>query len=124
MEGLTFDTGALIALERKRQRMAQIFARAVERRMRMTVPAIVFAEWWRGAGPLASRIRESMIIEPVDESLAAIAGEAMAVVKGATINDAIVMASAATRGDGVYTSDYDDLTALGRRFPSVRVLAV
>jgi predicted nucleic acid-binding protein len=124
MEGLTFDTGALIALERRRQRMSQIFARAVERRMRITVPAVVFGEWWRSAGPLATKIRQAVTIEPLSESLAAAAGEAMAAVRNATVNDAIVMASAATRGDGVYTSDYDDLATLTRRFPSVRVLSV
>ena len=30
MNGLTFDTGALIALERRRRRMAQIYRIAVE----------------------------------------------------------------------------------------------
>ena len=36
--------------------------------------------------------------------------------------DAIVMASAASRGDIVYTSDFEDLSRLGRCFPSVRVM--
>jgi len=34
------------------------------------------------------------------------------------------MASAAQRGDIVYTSDFDDLTRLTGRFPAVRVLGV
>jgi hypothetical protein len=34
-----------------------------------------------------------------------------------------VMASAARRGDVVYTSDIDDLQRLSAYFPSVRVLA-
>jgi len=38
--------------------------------------------------------------------------------------DAIVMASAASRGDVVYTSDFEDLTRLRAHFRSVRVLAV
>jgi len=38
--------------------------------------------------------------------------------------DAIVMASAASRGDVVYTSDFDDLERLRSFFPSVRVLVV
>jgi len=33
----------------------------------------------------------------------------MAAVKGATTNDAIVVASAAQRGDSIFTSDVDDL---------------
>jgi hypothetical protein len=42
----------------------------------------------------------------------------------ATTIDVIVMASAALRGDIVYTSDYDDLTRLGAYFRGVRVLPV
>jgi hypothetical protein len=38
--------------------------------------------------------------------------------------DAAVMASAALRGDVVYTSDVDDLEQLREHFPSVRVLRV
>jgi hypothetical protein len=38
-----------------------------------------------------------------------VAGEALGKVRTATVVDAIVMASAASRGDVVYTSDYDDL---------------
>ena len=52
------------------------------------------------------------------------AGEAIAAVPSATAVDAIVMASAAQRGDVVYTSDFEDLERLRQRFPSVRVLRV
>ena len=38
--------------------------------------------------------------------------------------DAIVMASAAQRGDLVYTSDVGDLEKLRSYFPEVRVLAI
>jgi hypothetical protein len=38
--------------------------------------------------------------------------------------DALVMASAARRGDVVYTSDFADLDRLRSFFPSVRVLSV
>ncbi len=51
-------------------------------------------------------------------------GEALAAVKGATLVDAVVMASAATRGDIVYTADVTDLERLRRHFPGVRVLSV
>ena len=53
-----------------------------------------------------------------------LAGEAMAAVRGATTVDAIVMASAAQRGDAVFTSDVDDLERLRAFFPSVRVFHV
>ena len=63
-------------------------------------------------------------VELVDMALAKNAGEALAAVPGATAIDALVMASAARRGDAVFTSDFDDLTRLQAFFPSVRVLAV
>ena len=45
-------------------------------------------------------------------------------VKDATLVDTVVMASAALRGDVVYTCDVDDLGRLQRYFPAVRVLGV
>jgi hypothetical protein len=38
--------------------------------------------------------------------------------------DALVTASAARRGDVVYTSDFEDLDRLRSYFPTVRVLSV
>jgi hypothetical protein len=43
---------------------------------------------------------------------------------GATPVDAIVMASAAQRGDAVYTNDISDLERLRAFFPGVRVFGV
>lgn len=122
MSGITFDTGALIALEHRRQRMKEIIERALARDQTITVPTHVVGEWWRGRTGLRDRILESVDVEPLTEDLAKIAGEALAAVSGATLVDAVVMASAASRGDIVYTSDVDDLEKLRRRFPSVRVL--
>jgi predicted nucleic acid-binding protein len=124
LRNLTFDTGALIALERRRQRMRAIVERALEREQRITVPADVIGEWWRGHTEVRDAILASVDIEPLSERLAKIAGEALASVKRSTLVDAIVMASAATRGDIVYTSDVGDLQRLQKYFPSVRVLGV
>ena len=55
--------------------------------------------------------------------MARLAGLALTLVPRAQTIDAIVMASAATRGDIVYTGNVADLERLGRRFPGVRVLA-
>jgi predicted nucleic acid-binding protein len=123
MEGLTLDTGALVALERRRQRMAEIFIRAKQRGTRITIPAVVVAEWWRKRTDAAEAILRACDLEPMDVALARRAGEAIAVVTTAQTNDAIVMASAARRGDIVYTSDVSDLERLRRHFPAVRVLA-
>lgn len=123
MEGLTFDTGALIALERRRQRMAEIFIRAKQRGTRITIPAVVVAEWWRKRSDAVEAIFRACDLEPMDIALARRAGEAIAAVPNAQTIDAVVMASAAHRGDIVYTSDVSDLERLRRHFPAVRVLA-
>lgn len=122
MTGLTLDTGALIALERRHQRMAQIYRIAVEEGLPVTVPAPVLAEWWRGRTDAREMILRGVRIEPLDADLAKLAGDALAAIVKATAIDAIVMASAARRGDIVYTSDIADLSRLQGFFPSVRVL--
>lgn len=124
MTGITFDTGVLVALERRRQRAREIVERALAREQRITVPADVVGEWWRGRTDLRDAILASVDVEPLSEVLAKVAGEALGAVRGATLVDAIVMASAASRGDLVYTSDVDDLEQLRAYFPAVRVLAV
>lgn len=45
--GLTFDTWALIGLERYRHHMRKVFDVAVSHDVRITAPALVVAEWWR-----------------------------------------------------------------------------
>ena len=122
MTGLTFDTGALIALERRKLRMRQVVERALAKDQTITVPADVVGEWWRGHTDLRDRILESVDVEPLTLTLAKIAGEALAAVPGSTLVDAIVVASAASRGDIIYTSDVDDLERLRRVFPGIRIL--
>lgn len=122
--GVTFDTGALIALERRGQRIRKVLERATEQKVRITVPAAVVTEWWRSRNDVRERILAAVRIEPLSEGLAKLAGEALAAVKGATAIDAIVMASAAQRGDVVYTADVADLTKLAEYFPVVRVLGI
>ncbi len=124
MTGFTFDTGALIALERRRQRMSNILARALALDIPITVPTVVVGEWWRGRTDVREAILESVDVEPLTGALAKRAGEALAVVAGAGLVDAVVMASAASRGDIVFSSDTDDLEQLRRFFPAVRVLGV
>jgi len=122
---ITFDTGALIALERRSARMLRIVAAVSQTDARITIPTVVLAEWWRGRpSKRMARLLDGALLEPLAPRLARIAGEAVAAVKGATTNDAIVVASAAQRGDAVFTSDVDDLGRLASYFRSVRVLHV
>jgi predicted nucleic acid-binding protein len=124
LTGITLDTGVLIALERRSQRATALFQRALARDLVITVPADVVGEWWRGRTDLRVALLQSVDVEPLTEPLAKLAGEALAVVRGATLVDAIVMASAAQRDDVVYSSDLDDLQRLQRQFPGVRVVRI
>lgn len=122
--GLTFDTGALIALERRTQRIWEIYRTALHDAVPVTVPVAVVIEWWRGRSDARERILAGLRVEPLNLALAQAAGDAIASVRSASAVDAVVMASAALRGDVVYTSDPDDLEKLRRHFPTVRVLSV
>lgn len=119
---LTFDTGALIALERADKRMRVVLDTASVEHVPVTVPAVVVAEWWRGSSRRRLDILEAIDVEPTTERIARIAGEAVAALPGTTVVDAIVMASAAQHGGIVYTSDVRDLERLRSRFPGVRLL--
>jgi hypothetical protein len=123
-DGITFDIGALIALERRSIRARHVLERATELKIRITAPSAVITEWWRGRSDLRDYIVSAVRIEPLSERVAKLAGEALAAVRGSTPLDAIVMASAAQRGDIVYTSDVADLLALTAHFRAVRVLAI
>jgi hypothetical protein len=123
-QGATFDTGMLIALERRKQRAWAIYRRLRERRAPVTIPTPVVGEWWRGRTDLREAICLSAYVEPLSIAIARLAGNALAAVPGAQIIDAFVMSSASLRGDIVFTSDFEDLERLRVFFPGVRVLAV
>jgi predicted nucleic acid-binding protein len=123
--GLTLDTGALIALERRDRRMWDLLDAATSAGVVITVPAGVLAEWWRGSSRRREEILAMFNVEPLGERLAKVTGEALAAVKGATVVDAMVMVSAALRGDVVYTSDENDLVRLrDGHFPNTHVIRV
>jgi predicted nucleic acid-binding protein len=121
---IVFDTGALVALERRKQRALRIWATARRDQIEIAVPGAVIVEWWRGRTDVRERILAGMLVEPVDERLGRAAGEAIAATPEATVVDATVMALAARYGATVFTSDVDDLENLRAFFPGVRVLSV
>ena len=88
--------------------------------LRIVVPMVVLGEWWRGKTKARDLLVASVQLEPLTELLAKLAGEALAKVRKATFVDAVVMASAAQRGDVVYTSDQRDLDRLWSHFTAVR----
>ena len=118
MTGATFDTGALIALERRDVGMAIKLRVLHQAGVPITIPANAVVEWWRKEHGQAA-ILDLGTVEPVTESLAKVAGESLGKVRGATAIDATVMASAAQRGDRVFTSDPPDMERLKGHFRSV-----
>ena len=123
MAGLTLDSGALIGLERRDHRIRGSLPPRCA-----TTSGSPFLRGPRRVVARPDRLAEDILaavdVEPFDEALAKAAGEALAVIPTATAVDAVVMASAARRGDVVYTSDFDDLARLQTYFRAVRVLAV
>ncbi|TMQ03978.1 MAG: hypothetical protein E6J90_52525 [Deltaproteobacteria bacterium] len=123
---LTFDTGALIGLERRRHAIRKVFVTAIENDVPIVVPTVVIAEWWRRGAHEKERaaILRSVRVEALGVHTARLAGIAVGLVPGAGTIDAIVMASAALRGDTVYTSDLDDLARLRDRVPEFAAVQV
>src|SRR5258708_30655099 len=121
----TFDTGMLIALERRKPRATEAMRAIVRRGLLPVVPAVAYAEWWRGRSEIREAILDMVVVEDMPAALVRAAGEALGAVRGASLADAVVMASAALRGGGVvYTSDVGDLARLQRHFQTVLVVPV
>lgn len=126
-QGFTFDTGMLIALERRHQRAIQIHREARLTGTPVTVPSAVIGEWWRGRTDVRDDILASVHVESLTETIAKLAGLACAKLKDVEVKltiDAYVMSSAALRGDVVFTADAGDLMRLQAFFPSVRVFSI
>lgn len=119
---IVFDTGALVALERRKQRMLEVWATARALERPILTPAVVVGEWWRGRTDRREALLLGVRVVPIDGALSRLAGEALAATPRATLVDAIVMAVAAQHDAVVYTSDLDDLEHLRSFFPGVRVL--
>jgi predicted nucleic acid-binding protein len=128
---VVLDTGALIGLDKQRpgERLRVLVATAAAAERRLHIPAVVVAEWWRGDNLAHHRNAKMFKVEPVTEVIARSAGEALKTIsKDRRVSalltiDAIVMATAASLGAVVYTSDFDDLDRFTRFFDA-RVLTI
>ena len=126
MNGLTYDTGMLIAAEGDRRDAWALHRRALERGLLPVITAGVLAQAWRGGPqPSLSRMLDGCRIEPIDEPRARAAGRACARASSSDVVDAVVVVTALDRGDRVVTSDPDDLlriaSALGRKLAVLRI---
>lgn len=124
-QGVTLDTGALIALDRGDKRMIALLQGAVTTRAVFRVPAGVVAQAWR-SGPtqavLARFLRsESVTIVPLDGEHARACGELCAATRTSDVIDASVVLTARTHRDSIITSDIDDIRLLD---PSSKLIAI
>lgn len=114
MTGITFDTGALIALDRNNREVWAFLRRAAARGEVPAVPSVVVAQAWRGGASqaLLARALDVCQSEALDDDLARRAGALCGRSGTADIVDAVVVESAARRHGLILTSDPDDLDYL------------
>ena len=119
-----FDSGALIAAERGKERAARFLRLVRIGRARVLVPLPVIAEWWRGRTDAREEILASTQVVASLEAAKA-AGVALARMKRVDAKltiDAIVMATAALTDAIVVTGDASDFDVLASHFVGVPVL--
>ena len=116
MNGITFDAGGLIALDRNDRRVLTLIARATERGMRITIPATALAQAIRNPARqarLSRLIRQACTdLIPLDGPDATAVGLLLARTATADIVDAHVVICAQRAGQAVVTSDADDLRGI------------
>lgn len=113
MRNVLYDTGALLAAERRREEVAALHKQILGAGVLPIVPAVVLAQVWRGGPqPELSRFLRGCHIEADSEQIARAAGAACAKAGTCDVVDAIVVVTAAARGALVVTSDPNDLRAL------------
>ena len=125
MSGVTFDAGALIALDRNDRRVLALVARAAEHGMRITIPATALAQAIRNP---ARQARLSRLIRQAGTDLIALNGpDATAVglllarTATADVVDAHVVVCAGRAGQVIVTSDAADLRRIA---PDLQLLVL
>ena len=125
MAGVTFDTGALIAIERGAPPLQALLAEAHVAGDGLAVPAGVLAQAWRGGTRQARLARflrlATVTVVPLDEPEASAAGALCRHAGTADVVDASVVICARDRDHAVISSDPRDLAALE---PTLRIVAL
>ena len=113
MNGITFDAGGLIALDRKDRRVLALIARAKELEMRITIPATALAQAIRNPArqALVSRLirQAGTDLVALDGPDATSVGLLLARTATSDIADAHVVVCAQRAAQPVITSDPDDI---------------
>ena len=125
MSGVTFDAGALIALDRNDRRVLALVARANERGMRITIPATALAQAIRNP---ANQARLARLIRQAGTDLVALDGPdatatGLLLARTGTrdIVDAHVVVCARRAGQAVVTSDGGDMKRIAPELQLVEV---
>ena len=107
MNGVTYDTGALIAADHNHRRMWALHAGFLALEISPTVPTPVLAEAWRGGPHQASLARFLALCttEPLAEDQAKAVGALAARADHHDIVDVAVVEGALRRRDAVVTSN-------------------
>ena len=125
MNGITFDAGGLIALDRNDRRGIVLLARAAELGVRVTIPATALAQAIRNPARqtrLSRLIRQAAAdLVPLNGPDATAVGLLLAETSTADIVDAHVVICARRTGRVVVTSDPGDLRRID---PGLRLVAV
>ena len=125
MNGIVFDAGGLIALERNDRRVFSLLAAALEDGNRIVVPATALAQVIRNPARQVRLWRmlqyEKTEVTPLDGLHAQAVGALLAKSGTSDIADAHVVVCARRRGHAVVTSDPLDLRRLDA---ALRVIAV
>jgi len=123
VEGLTFDTSALIAIERADRRMQALLDEAGAVAAPLAVPAGVIAQAWRGSARQARLARflalPTVTAVALDEPEARATGALCGRAGVDDVVDASVVICARARGHAVVTGDPEDLAALD---PALRLV--
>jgi hypothetical protein len=111
MNGVTYDSGALVAADHNDRRMWALHAGLLAEEVVPTVPAQVLAEAWRGGARQASLARFLNLC--VIEELSAETAKAVGVLAGKSDHDDIVdvavVEGAIRRQDAVVTSNHSHI---------------
>lgn len=107
--GLTLDAGALIAAEKGSRIFWAVFVRALKLGAKVTVPAAVLAQAWRGNSPMIARVLAGCTVDTLDSAQAKKTGELLGKARRRDVVDASVVMSAVGRDDDILTSDPDDI---------------
>ena len=115
MRGFTLDTGALIALERKDERMKALLARVLAHPETVVhIPAGVVAQAFRDGSKqvrLARLLKEARVVG-LDEDMARAVGVLLGLRGTDDVVDASVVVCARRYGQPVVTGDPEDLRRL------------